>query len=144
MRIRLLFLLSFFCLSEHIMWGRSVEAGSEVVNDSTLTVPDFSDAFKKGDVRTLAKFFHSTIELVMPSKSRANYAKAQAEQIIQKFFDENEPSNFIQTHQINRENDECTLATLYTDQGKFRITIRMRPAEEVYHIFSIRIEDDND
>ncbi|MBQ5996328.1 MAG: DUF4783 domain-containing protein [Bacteroidales bacterium] len=106
--------------------------------------PDFEAALKKSDIKVLANTFHATIELYMPEKKQASYAKAQAEQIIKKFLEDNKPSDCVQTHRFSREGEESTVSTLYTSKGNYRLSIRMRPIEGALRIFSIRIEEDND
>ena len=121
-----------------------VAASPEAAVPEKASRPDFETALKKGDTKILASTFHATIELSMPEKKQANYAKAQAEQVIKKFLEDNKPSDCVQTHRFIREGEESTVSTLYTSTGNYRLSIRMRPVEGALRVFSIRIEEDND
>lgn len=110
----------------------------------SLPVPDFDRSLQSGDVKALAKSFHATVELDLPDKKQTNYAKAQAEQIIRKFFEDNKPLNCVRTQQFRHEEDECTVSALTTSCGNYRLTIRVRPVQGTQRIFSIRIEKQND
>ena len=109
-----------------------------------VTTPDVCLLFKKADVKAVAKLFNPVIELAMPESSQPTYARAQAEQILKKFFDEKKPFNCVQTHRLTRDNDDCTVARLYTEKGMFRLSVRMRPVEGALRIYSIQIAEDND
>lgn len=114
------------------------------VQAKVAVLPDFDGALKKGDVKTVAKSFHATVELDLPDKKQTNYAKAQAEQIVRKFFEENKPLDCVRTQQFRHEEDECTVSALSTSNGNYRLSIRVRPVQNAPRIFSIRIEKQND
>lgn len=63
-------------------------------NNSVKVKEIVSSAIKVGDVSTLANYLNEPLDLTIPG-SEDNFSKAQATQILKKFFKDNPPKNFV-------------------------------------------------
>ncbi|MBT3208429.1 MAG: DUF4783 domain-containing protein [Bacteroidetes bacterium] len=119
----LFFLSVLFCLSQ--------DTGvSEKINNS----------IKTGDTKALARFFNSSIELVVLEKEDV-YSKSQAELVVSNFFKKHKPLGFSVQHNGQSKDSKYTIGTLKTNEGNFRVyylTKQMKNGNPA--IFLLRIE----
>lgn len=115
--------------------------GSFTYNDE---IPrDIAIAFKVGSAEELAKYFNSTIELVILDKEDV-YSKVQAQQIIDNFFTDHYPKSFEFIHQGGKGESKFAIGKLVTFNGTFRVTILIKLKDEKPLIHQLRIETEND
>ena len=97
-------------------------------------------SLKTGNSRELAKHFVVNIDLTLPGNSEV-YSKAQAEQIMRKFFEEHNAKDLTIEHEgVSKMGDRYYIGRLTTDKGPFRVTFFLKKAGEVYLVKQLRIE----
>ncbi|MBX7093159.1 MAG: DUF4783 domain-containing protein [Flavobacteriales bacterium] len=95
---------------------------------------------KTANVKELAKHFADNIDLAVEEVDDI-YSRAQAEQILKKFFDKNPPKNFTIAHSgTSKLGIEYRIGDLETANGKFRVHINLKKVGDVYQINQFRIE----
>ncbi|HEX3008273.1 MAG TPA: DUF4783 domain-containing protein [Bacteroidales bacterium] len=101
-------------------------------------------AIKTGNARELAKYFNTTIELVIADKEGI-YSKPQAEQILKDFFTKNPltKDSFRLLHEVGKESSRYAIGNLYTTKGVYRISFLIKTVNNVPLIDQLRIEEDN-
>lgn len=101
-------------------------------------------AFKSANAKELAKFFNTTIELVISDKEGI-YSKPQAEQIIKDFFVKNPltKDSFRLLHEVGKESSRYAIGNLYTTKGVYRISFLIKTVNNVPLIDQLRIEEEN-
>ncbi len=100
-------------------------------------------AFKAGNAGELAKYFSSSIELVILEEEDV-YSKTQAEQIIRKFFAEHKPSGFKIIFEGGKETSSYAIGTLTTLKGSFRIYLLIKKEDGQSLIHQLRIEEEDE
>jgi hypothetical protein len=108
-------------------------------------VPDgLVTAIKTGNARELAKYFNSTIELVIGDKEGI-YSRPQAEQILKDFFMKNPltKDSFRLLHEVGKESSRYAIGNLYTTKGVYRISFLIKTVNNISLIDQLRIEVDN-
>jgi hypothetical protein len=104
-------------------------------------VPDeIIQSFKSGDAKTLSTYFNQNVELVVLENDNA-YSKAQAQQIVSKFFSSNKPESFNVIHQSSAEGAQLIIGNLVTKNGSFRVYFMMRKNAGKDYIHQLRIEE---
>lgn len=104
-------------------------------------VPDeIIQSFKSGDAKTLSTYFNQNVELVVLENDNA-YSKAQAQQIVSKFFSSNPPESFNIIHQTSKENVQYVIGNLATRNGTFRIYFLLKKNDGKDYIVQLRIEE---
>lgn len=104
-------------------------------------VPDeIIQSFKTGDSKALSEFFNQNIELVVLENDNV-YSKAQAQQIVSKFFDENPPEKFNVIHQGGKEGAQYVIGSLDTNGKSFRIYFLLKKNGPQDYIHQLRIEE---
>jgi hypothetical protein len=68
------------------------------------------------------------------------YSKAQAQQIVNKFFSANEPEEFSIIHQGATESARYAIGNLKTKNGSFRVYFLLKSNEGKEYIHQLRIE----
>jgi hypothetical protein len=68
------------------------------------------------------------------------YSKAQAQQIVSKFFSSNTPESFNVVHQGGKGGDQYVIGNLVTNKGTFRIYFLLRKNNGKDYIIQLRIE----
>lgn len=97
-------------------------------------------ALKTGNSRSLAQHFIANIDLTTPSGSEI-YSKAQAEQILRKFFDEQQPVDMVIEHSgESKQGDKYHIGILRTQKGYFRVTFFLKKTGELLQVKQLRIE----
>lgn len=98
-------------------------------------------ALENGDAKTISKYFNSSIELIF-SQSQGVYGKAQAEQILKNFFDNNGTGGFKykHLHTVSKDNTQYNyIGQLYTSKGTYRIYIYIKNQ----YIHQMRMENND-
>ena len=99
-------------------------------------------AFINADAKGVSKYFNSSIELIL-SESSGVHSKAQAEQILRTFFNDNASASgkfdYKHLHGSDRDNAQWTIGTLHTGKGAYRVTIFMK--NQLIHRMRIESND---
>ncbi|QQR87478.1 MAG: DUF4783 domain-containing protein [Flavobacteriales bacterium] len=115
-----------------------VSFGQATVKDQVV------QALKTGNSKLLAQHFIANIDLTTPSGSEI-YSKTQAEQILRKFFDEQQPVDMVIEHSgESKQGDKYHIGILRTAKGYFRVTFFLKKTGEVLQVKQLRIETGND
>lgn len=101
---------------------------------------DIIQCFKNGDSRALSEYFNQNIELVVLDNDNV-YSKAQAQQIVSKFFDDNPPESFNKIHQGGKEGALYVIGTLTTNSKSFRVYFLLKKNGAKDYIHQLRIEE---
>ena len=110
-------------------------------NQIMAQVPDeIIQSFKSGDAKTLSTYFNQNVELVVLENDNA-YSKAQAQQIVNKFFISNPPESFNIIHQTSKEGVQYVIGNLVTSNGTFRIYFLLKKNDGKDYIHQLRIEE---
>ncbi len=97
------------------------------------------NCFEKGNSKILSGYFNQSVEMSVPGNKNI-YSKAQARQILTKFFNENKPESFnILT--ITPENDaQNIIGLLKTNKATFRVYILFKKTNQKDYIHLLKIE----
>jgi hypothetical protein len=99
------------------------------------------DAMKMGDAKELAALFINSIDLTVKETNDV-YSKAQAEQILRKFFNENPPVDVVIEHSgVSKSGDKYFIGILRTRTGYFRTTFFLKKGESGFLVKQLRIEN---
>jgi hypothetical protein len=113
-----------------------------------LAVPEVSKSqipdqiilsLKTGNARALSDYFNQNVELVVLDNDNV-YSKAQAQQIVNNFFSNNEPEGFNVIHQGGKEGAKYVIGNLVTKNGKFRVYFLLKQNQGKDYIHQLRIE----
>lgn len=103
-------------------------------------IEKISELIKQGNAHEIAKFFSSNVDISIVKESD-NYAKGQAEMILDKFFKENKPHTVKLLHRVNSNpNYNFGVLILTTDKGKFRVSYTLKENNKVMELIELRIE----
>jgi hypothetical protein len=95
---------------------------------------------KSGNTTELSEYLMPNVDLTVLNTDDL-YSKAQATQIIKKFFDENPPRSFVIKHQgKSKLDDHYRIGTLTTAKGEFRVTYFLKNTNNTFLIKQLRIE----
>lgn len=91
-----------------------------------FNINGISTAISKGDATALGQYFANSVEIAI-ADDEGTYSKAQAVQIVQKFFAGTSPSGFSQVHQGNSKDNgsKYCIGNLTTAKGTYRVYIYM-------------------
>lgn len=104
--------------------------------------PKIFDAMKVGNSTELAKYFNSSIEVVI-IETESVYSRQQAEQIVKTFFEKNTPKNFTLLHQGGKSEAQYAIGTLDVTNGKkFRVYFLVKEQSGSPLIHQLRIEEE--
>jgi len=108
------------------------------------TAEKIADLLGAGNSKILSSYFTPNVDLTVIETDDV-YSKAQAEQILKKFFQENEPISFKIEHDGNtKAGDRYVIGTLGTEKGKFRVTYFLKQMNGTQLIKQLRIEEGSD
>ena len=111
----------------------------------TVVAQDFnkiSMAIQSGNSRELAKMLDNNIEITILDEE-ASYSKAQAEMVLESFFDKNKPQSFQIIHKgSSNEGSKYGIGKLVTVNGTYRTYIYAKIKDGSYFIQEIRFEED--
>lgn len=97
-------------------------------------------AIGSGNSATLAKNMVANVDMTLPAASDF-YSKAQAEQILRKFFDQHPPKGLSIEHEgTNRTGDSYYIGNLTTANGDFRVTFFLKRTDAGFQVKQLRIE----
>jgi hypothetical protein len=109
-------------------------------NPLQAQVPDgIIQSLKTGDSKTLAEYFNQNVELVVLENDNV-YSKAQAQQIVGKFFSSNPPESFNIIHQGGKEGAQYVIGNLNTSKGSYRVYFLLKKNSGKDFIHQLRIE----
>lgn len=112
-----------------------------ISNQLKAQVPDeIIQSLKTGDSKTLSEYFNQNVEMVVLENDNV-YSKAQAQQIVSKFFSNNSPENFIVIHQGGKEGAQYVIGNLATNKGTFRVYFLLKKNNGKDYIHQLRIEE---
>jgi hypothetical protein len=107
---------------------------------STAQIPEeILTSLKNGDSKKLSEYFNQNVELVVLENDNV-YSKAQAQQIVSKFFSQNKPESFGIIHQGGKEGAKYVIGNLKTTNGNFRIYFLLKSSDGKSYIHQLRIE----
>lgn len=109
-------------------------------NHIQAQVPDgIIQSLKTGDSKALAEYFNQNVELVVLENDNV-YSKAQAQQIVGKFFSSNPPESFNIIHQGGKEGAQYVIGNLNTGKGSYRVYFLLKKNSGKDFIHQLRIE----
>lgn len=112
-----------------------------------FSVASFADPIDKvaelirvGNMHELSKLFAPNIEITILNEENV-YSKAQAELILDKFFDQNKPQAVKVLHKINSNpNYRFAVLIVNTDKGAYRMSYTLKETGGNLMIIDLRIE----
>jgi hypothetical protein len=123
--------LTLFFISGFIIFSNQLKA----------QVPDeIIQSLKTGDSKTLSEYFNQNVEMVVLENDNV-YSKAQAQQIVSKFFSNNPPESFNVIHQGGKEGAQYVIGNLVTGNGTFRVYFLLKKNAGKDYIHQLRIEE---
>lgn len=109
--------------------------GQDAVKDKVVA------SMKAGNSKDLAQLFIPNIDLTVKESSDV-YSKAQAEQILRKFFNDNPPVDMVIEHSgVSKFGDKYFIGILRTRSAYFRVTFFLKKGDEDFQVKQLRIED---
>lgn len=109
-------------------------------NQLKAQVPDgIIQSLKTGDSKALSEYFSQNVEMVVLENDNV-YSKAQAQQILSKFFSNNTPESFNIIHQGGK-GDQYVIGNLVTSKGNFRVYFLLKKNNGKDYIHQLRIEE---
>jgi hypothetical protein len=97
-------------------------------------------ALEKGNATELAGLCIPNLDLTVLGKDDV-YSRAQAEQILKKYFEQNKPTAFTTEHEgVSKVGDLYVIGKLATSTGEYRVTFFLKKAGETYQVKQLRIE----
>ena len=103
-------------------------------------VPDeIFSCLKSGNAKTLSAYFNQNVELVVPENDNV-YSKAQAQLIVNDFFNSYAPHAFSVIHQGGKEGAQYVIGNLATKKGSFRVYFLLKKSDGKDYIHQLRIE----
>lgn len=97
-------------------------------------------AIGSGNAPALAKHLQPNVDLTVLTTSDV-YSKAQSEQILRKFFDEQEPQGLTVEHEgVSKMGDRYYIGKLRTARGDLRVTFFLKQSGGVFQVKQLRIE----
>ncbi len=95
---------------------------------------------KTANTKELAKLFLDDIDLAVEDTDDI-VSRAQAEQILKKFFDKNQPKNFSIKHKGKSQvGVDYRIGDLETSGGNYRVTFSLKIVGDAYRVSSFRVE----
>lgn len=100
-------------------------------------------AISTGNVNTLGDLMVPNVDLTVLDNSDY-YSKAQAAQILLRFFDEHEPQGLRVEHEgTSKMGDRYCIGQLSTANGTFRVTFFLKKSGDGAQVKQLRIESSN-
>lgn len=110
-------------------------------NQLQAQVPDeIIQSLKTGNSKTLSEYFNQNVEMVVLENDNV-YSKAQAQQIVSKFFSSYAPESFNVIHQGGKEGAQYVIGNLATKKGSFRVYFLLKKNNGKDYIHQLRIEE---
>ncbi|MBK7384385.1 MAG: DUF4783 domain-containing protein [Flavobacteriales bacterium] len=106
----------------------------DVVKDQVV------EALRSGNSKDLSALFIANIDLTVKETADV-YSKAQAEQILRKFFNDHPPVGMVIEHSgVSKSGDKYFIGILRTTTGYFRTTFFLKRVDESFQVKQLRIE----
>jgi hypothetical protein len=105
----------------------------------TISFAQIISAIQSGKSEEVAKFFDTTVEITLPSKS-SSYSKSQAALVLNEFFEANPVKNFQIIHKSENEGSQYCIGNLTTTKGVFRTTIYIKQKGDKQLVQELRFE----
>lgn len=96
-------------------------------------------SLKTGDASTLSSYFNQNIELFVVDQDDV-YSRAQAQQIVSNFFNQNKATGFSIIHQSGKEDTKYAIGKLTTSKGVYRVSFLVKNDSGKPVIHQLRIE----
>ncbi len=96
-------------------------------------------SLKTGDAATLSGYFNQNIELFVVDQDDV-YSRAQAQQIVSNFFNQNKATGFSIIHQSGKEDTKYAIGQLTTNKGVYRVSFLVKNDNGKPVIHQLRIE----
>ncbi|MEO6905100.1 MAG: DUF4783 domain-containing protein [Ginsengibacter sp.] len=106
----------------------------------TISFTEIISAIKSGKSDNVAKYFDSTVEITLPTKS-SSYSKSQATFVLSDFFEANPVKGFQVIHKSENEGSQYCIGNLTTSNGVFRTTIYVKQKGDKQLIQELRFEN---
>jgi hypothetical protein len=103
---------------------------------------DIIVSFETGNAKILSGYFNQNVELVVLDNDNV-YSKAQAQQIVNNFFNNFSPVKdkaFTIIHDSGKADAKSVIGKLKTDKGDFRIYFLLKKSGDKEYIHQLRIE----
>lgn len=98
-------------------------------------------AMRTGNSKELVNLFIPNIDLTVKETSDV-YSKAQAEQILRKFFNDHQPVDMVIEHSgVSKFGDRYFIGILRTRNGFFRVTFFLKRTDDEQLVKQLRIEN---
>lgn len=108
---------------------------------SSMVFSGIISAFQSGNANALAEHFDAEVELSILDDDDV-YSKAQAQQVMQKFFTNNKPSSFAKQHEGKSPSGaNYCIGTLKTNNGSYRVSIHAKSIGGKKVVQQLTIED---
>jgi hypothetical protein len=108
----------------------------ETINDA---IDQIISSFSEGNVEKLSQFFGGSVEIATPT-GEGVYSKAQAKQVIARFFSQNKGANSQLIHNGTSSSGSKFIVLHYkSNQEEFRITIFLKQSGSDFLIQEIDI-----
>jgi hypothetical protein len=129
-----MFRILHIVLASLLTFGLSAQ---DVVKDKVV------QSMKTGNSKELAATFIPNIDLTVKGTSEV-YSRAQAEQILRKFFNDHPPVDLVIEHSgVSKFGDKYYIGILRTRTGYFRTTFFLKKTEQDFQVKQLRIESSN-
>ena len=96
-------------------------------------------SLETGNAKVLSDFFDQNVQLLILENDNV-YSKAQAQQIVGKFFSDYRPERFEIVQQGAKEGPMYIIGKLVTQKGIFRVYFLLKTEENKSYIHQLRIE----
>lgn len=112
-----------------------------MVSQENASLQQITDAISSGDASTLGSYFDSNVEIAILDEGDV-YSKADAIQVVKKFFSQHSPKSFSQVHQgTSKGNDsQYCIGNLTSGSGTFRVYVYMKTNGGNYLIQELRFD----
>jgi len=110
--------------------------------DANNISDNIAKAFKVGNAKDLASYFHTNIELIVLEKD-GTYSKAQAEIIMKDFFTKNPPKEFSINHNGSSKDSSAFYIGSYktASNNNYRIYFLIKSISGKFLIQQLQIQD---
>ncbi len=111
-------------------------------NNSNDIISDIGSAIKSGNAANVSKYFHSSVDLTVPS-GEGSYSKSQAELILKNFFTKNPPSSFAIKHQgASNDGSLFAIGTYTSGALSYRTYFLVKKIGDSYLIHQLEFEEE--
>jgi len=103
-------------------------------------VDDVVKCFKTADIKELAKYFASTVNMSLRNEE-GMYSKVQTEIILREFMNRNTPKEISIVHRLDSNpNFRYVVFNMDTENSKFRVSFKLISENSLFKMTELRIE----